>query len=382
MESLYAAQAIRMVQILGLPRRLSAHRIQREVEIRVWWTTWMMDTWTSASMGIPRQLGTEPDYETPMEEMSFDRLDQNPEISVNYEIEQGGNSPREMGLWTQMIPLTTIMGEIHILNKKAVSTSGHRLQILEEVKQLSFKLDYWLSCLPESLHNTVENLERYAKQGLGRTFAALHFGYHYHAQLLYYQFLHRASEPCSRQDSSGLDDRSGSLLAHKYAARCKKHASELSSLMWITNTTPGLECLWPINGHLLVIASSVHLHTILFEEDASLLTAARCMLEHNFMMLQQMQKYWPCLEFSTSRLNAFHRACQDSMLESFDMDDWMLNFLQEYAMPVSDRFGGFGTEFGGTPESWSPTQFSELHRELMTAVPTRGGLGDLLNRVS
>lgn len=34
MESLYNAQQIRMVQLLGLPKRLSSNRIQREVEIR------------------------------------------------------------------------------------------------------------------------------------------------------------------------------------------------------------------------------------------------------------------------------------------------------------------------------------------------------------
>lgn len=341
-----------------------------------------MDTWTSASMGIPRQLVTEPDYERPMEEISFDKLNENSVILGNYENEQSDAASRESGLWTQMIPLTTIMGEIHLLNKKAVSNSGHRLQILNEVKQLSFKLDYWLSCLPEYLQNTAENLQRYAERGIGRTFAALHLGYHYHAQLLYYQFLHRAFDPGSRPDLSGFEDRSGSALAYKYAARCKKHASELSELMWTTNTTPSLECLWPINGHLLVIASSVHLHTILFEADESLLAGARRMLEHNFMMLQQMQKYWPCLYFSTSRLSAFHRACEDSMHESFDMDDWMLHFLQEYALPVSDRFERFGRDFSSTPEAWLHAQASELHRELITGISARGELGDLLNRVS
>lgn len=152
--------------------------------------------------------------------------------------------------------------------------------------------------------------------------------------------------------------------------------------MWTTNTTPGLECIWPINGHLLVIASSVLLHTILFEADDNLITEARCMLEHNFMMLQQMQKYWPCLEFSTSRLNAFHRACQHSMFESFDMDDWMLHFLQEYALPVSERFDWGDNGFSATPKAWSQPQVSDLHRELMAGNLTTGALSDLLHRLS
>ena len=305
-----------------------------------------------------------------MEEILFNHL--TPEALHDEEVEATEDvfRVRESGLWSQMIPLTTIMGEIHVLNKKVVNKSGDRLSLIKEVRQLAFKLDYWLSSLPPNLLNTPENLRRYAEHGHGRTFAALHFGFHYHSQLLYYQFLQYEYRPDPQVLPSR--DRTFRDQAHKYAAKCKEHANELSNLMWKTNTTAGLECLWPINGHLLVIASSVHLHTLLFNVDEICLAEARRMLEQNFEMLLQMQKYWPSHHLSMSRLKAFHRACQESIGESFEMNQWMINFLQQYALPTSDRFQLLGEGLEGlvpsTPEAWLRAQHPDLNIELLSGA--------------
>ncbi|KAI1623432.1 hypothetical protein EDD37DRAFT_658046 [Exophiala viscosa] len=338
MESLYAAQAIRMVQLLDLPRRLSADSVQQETEIRIWWTVWMTDAWTSTSLAIPPQLIVEPAYPPPMEEAAFTNLrsDRSPDAPASTAHE------RESGLWTQMIPLTQIMAKIHTLNTKAMKDVASGAQILEEVEQLSFQLDLWRSRLPDHLESTPANLQAYADRGLGRVFAALHFGYHHHSQVLCYRFLRHAGENSHQQPFS-----TAFLYEHvaqNYASRCKYHALELSKLMWKTNTTAGLECLWAINGHLLVIASSTHLHTLLFEGNEASRREAKELLEQNFKMLLQLQRYWPCLYLSMSRLKAFHRACEESMDQSFDMDQWMLHFLQQYASPAGDRFMGLGKD--------------------------------------
>jgi len=265
-----------------------------------------MDTWTSASVRIPRQLLADSTYPKPMEETQFE-------------------------IYSQVIRL----------NDDTVHRSQSQLQILECVNAIAQALDNWVHSLPTHLRNTPQNMRDFADRGLGRSFVALHLGYYHNSQLLYYQFLHQSiSGPAHHE------------LAYIYATRCKDHAAELSNLLWTSNSTSGLEYYLAINGHCLVIASSVHLHTLLFEIDENRISVAKSMLGQNFEMLLQLQKYWPSLEFTISRLRAFHCACQASMHATFDMDRWMLHFLQEWASPVSDGFSeAEGFPSFATPES-------------------------------
>jgi alpha-L-rhamnosidase len=149
--------------------------------------------------------------------------------------------------------------------------------------------------------------------------------------MLYYQFLNKKPE----SPEGGTDHE-----VAMYAARCKAHASALSEVMWDTNSRPGMECLWsPVNGHLLVVASSVLLYTLLFDMDGNTIARAKKLLEQNFIMLLQFRKYWPLVELSMARLRAFHRACHmNSTQENFDMDRWMIYFLNRYDAHVSERY--------------------------------------------
>jgi hypothetical protein len=61
------------------------------------------------------------------------------------------------------------------------------------------------------------------------------------------------------------------------------------------------------------------------------------MLKKNFEMMLKMRRYLPSLEISMSRLRTFHQQCQNNMDTSFEMDQWMLQFLQRYIKPVTDK---------------------------------------------
>ena len=326
-ELLYGALIIRMLQLLDYPRRLSSDRLQRETEIRIFWTTWCMDMWTSVGTMLPRQLYPESTYPRPMEETLYESLV--PGMAVNgtpFESPQVTLRTRDCGIWAQMVPLTEIMCQVKEVQDKSVNGHRTRLQSLGDVQMIANRLDSWVLRLPIQLQNTPENMMRYAEVGHGRTFVALHLGYLHHAQNLYYQFLHEGTESKAEQ-----------TLIYTYAKRCKQHAAELSNLMWLANNTQGCECLWVVTGHLLAIASSVHLHTLLFDTNEALIEESKTMLRQNFKLMIRLRRYWPGVDLSMSRLRAFHRACQRSMHTSFDMDHWMLHFLQRYHKPVDDK---------------------------------------------
>jgi hypothetical protein len=339
MQSLYSAMANRMVQLLDLPNRLSTNSVQRETEIRgrksttttgmkpvltefgeiVWWSVWMEDSWSSAGTRLPKQLTYEISYTKPLEELAFVGLKSDDE--GDEAVTENSTALRDSSLWTQMIPLTELFSQINTLNEYTVKYPEDRAFIQGRVELISGQLDFWLFRLPPHLHNTPECLQYFMEHGLGRTFIALYIGFHHHSQLLYYQFLHNTTFEHGRE----------------YAARCKSHASALSNLLWTSHTTPNLSCLWIMTGHLLVISSSVHVHTLLFDDQEKQIAQAKLMLEHNFGMLIRLRGYWPSLDHSMSRLFAFHRACRLGMSTSFHMNEWMLQFLQRYAKPLDEE---------------------------------------------
>jgi alpha-L-rhamnosidase len=286
----------------------------------------MMDNWSSAGAKLPKQLVADPSFPRPMEEITFEALDREAIFINDFEPIGDAIQRSSRGMWAQMIPLTEMMSQIVDINECTVRDPISQPQGFKNVEAMGNKLDSWLLRLPRELQITPENLKRCSDVGHGRTLVALHLGFHHHAQVLYYQFLPQHSGTPAEK-----------LQRVKYATRCKEHASELSALLWLANSTSGCECLWAVTGHLLVISSSIHLHTLLFAEDEVQIDNAKTMLKQNFEMMLHLSKYWPSLDLSMSRLRAFHRACRESMHTSFAMDHWMLLFLQRYMKPVSER---------------------------------------------
>ncbi|RKL30817.1 hypothetical protein BFJ72_g11382 [Fusarium proliferatum] len=327
MESLYGAQAIRMIQLRRLQTSLSTNRLQREIEIRVWWNVWMWDCWESAGSCIRQQLTIDPGFPLPMEEHAFEQLDPDSDDSDSI-TQQDMNASRQRGLWAQMIPFTEVVAPINEIHELTVQNCIPDAELFDKIERIAEKLETWKLNLPSTLLVTPTNLASYSSTGLGRTLVALHTGYHHFSQLLYYQFLHR-----SLSTSAGC-----SPIVIEYARRCRSHAADLSNLLSLANSTPGCESRWLMVGHLLAISSSIHLHTLLFDDDDDQITGVKKMLKKNFEMMMELRRYWPGIDLAISRLRVFHRTCQQSMNTAFDMDHWMLHFLQRYAKPISDKY--------------------------------------------
>ena len=84
------------------------------------------------------------------------------------------------------------------------------------------------------------------------------------------------------------------------------------------------------------------------------------MLEHDFELLIQMERLWPSLKWSMSRLRAFHRACRANMHSSFDMSHWLLVFLQRFGLSV-EKENETGAGFAIEPLSTRQDDFLAPH---------------------
>jgi hypothetical protein len=345
-ESVYYGIACRMAQLLDLPHRICFSRLEREINIRgmcysfiippiaefwlmhsVWHTLCMIDEWSSTGAQVPKQISVPAaDVPLPMEEMAFLQL-RNHDTIDTVETDDFTVSSSS-SLLAQMIVLNRILADINRLNKNAVD-AGIMALTLGEVESLSQRLDDWEIQLPEFIRDHPSNLAHYAAQGLGRIYVAVYLGFYHFGQLLFYQYLHSSTEDADNSSST-----------QHLAQKCKDHAAKLCNITYMAHMTPGCDVLYNMVGHVLVIASTVQIHTLLFSSDDDEIAAAKQRLEYNFEILMKLRGLWPSLDYCMMRLQAFHKACRNSMETSFKLDRWMLKFLSEFAKPVDDKPAG------------------------------------------
>ncbi|KAH7346989.1 hypothetical protein BKA66DRAFT_576554 [Pyrenochaeta sp. MPI-SDFR-AT-0127] len=322
--TLFSAQAIRMAMVMRLPQLSGTDVVQHEVEIRLYWQVWMMDAWQSARGQYHRQIRDARVVPHPLEEKAFNNL-----RGSSY-----SGTPYRNGLWSAMLPLSEIHYQVMLLNDTLCASETDLHEVAYRVKELSYELESWHLALPLHLQYTPENTIRHIEDNLGRQFSILHILYHFQSQLLYFQYLQKDSSSCQNPSLATNDS--------FYADRCKSHAIAMSQIMWSLDSTPGMDCFWsPANGHLLVVASSIHLHSLLFDTDEDCITETRKLLEQNFVLLLQLEKYWPILKHSMMRLRAFHKTCLCNANPEtvFAMDRWMIQFLNRYETAICDRYG-------------------------------------------
>ena len=130
--------------------------------------------------------------------------------------------------------------------------------------------------------------------------------------------------------------------------------------------TNGQEMMYVMLGHMLVVTSTVYMHMLLFNSACAV--SARILrerLERNFSILTKLQQYWATLESSLSRLKVFHNTCLRSIEDTFDMDQWMLQFILEYGVSMPEKFaGGLGTSpYSGTTRDAQPTSLRDWYSE-------------------
>ncbi|KAI1846587.1 hypothetical protein JX265_009109 [Neoarthrinium moseri] len=312
-ENLYYNLAGRMTLTLDLPNKHVESPLERELNIRIWWTICMVDVWSSTAVKLPRIMPLDHPVPLPMDELTF--LSLTPTFA-------GGvpNNPSTFGtpLLAQMIKLNRVLSQVNDFNKRCVAERFEGTTLELGIQSLSLDMERWLVGLPYNMRDTPENFAWHASHGLGRFFTAVYLGYYYYGQLLYYQFL--GAEAADSMNSS-----------HVYADRCKDHAAKLCEMVYRSFDTPGSEVLYSMVGHVLVIASTVQIHTLLFSGDEMQIRVSRLRLERNFEILLHLRPYWSSVDSAMSRLRAFHQTCLKRNKASFILDRWLLRFLIEFS---------------------------------------------------
>lgn len=288
----------------------------------------MIDIWSSSGLRLPRQMQFSDTVPLPAEETYF--------------VQSNATSilpppARSTGIWAEMARLARIWADIQEMNRASVEgdMAPSRLEIA--VEDLAARLNVWRASLPSFLADNRQNRRHYISNGLGASFTALHLGYHYYSEILFYQFLAKAGS------------RDGLSKARTYAQRCAQHAMAFCDVLYDCDAaTDGQECLFIMLGHMLVVTSSVYVHMLLFADSSAAVPAdtLRERLEHNFTILTRLQLFWKTLESSLCRLKTFHNACLQSIEGSWDMDRWMLRFILEFGMSMPEKFIDGGETVG------------------------------------
>jgi hypothetical protein len=338
-ESLFFGIAIRSAHLVGLGRYDPEDgAVLRETKSRIWWTLYMIDRWSSAGLGTPRQLERLESQQLPLDEYDFHRLDVDQKCWDN---------PTKLGMWAYMIFLAEFFGPITDLNHSIASGKASQEYVSSQVAHLFSNLQRWQEDLPGLLQLNVENLNFHKSRRQGRTFVALHLGYFHYATLLSFHF---------------LDQTSASIpFAAIYAERCRQHASAYSDLLKTSYELGECEGMHNIVGHMTVVSSSVLLHTLLFGAEEELDSAKR-QLESNFKILVRLKAWWPSVAQMTDRLFLFQRICLRTVdNHTHKIDHWMVKFLLEHAIPLEDKSDLSRLE-STSPQDFASSEVPELHR--------------------
>lgn len=321
-----------MIQILDISNEDPADDdISRETKLRVWWSLYMIDRWSSAGNGLRREMEDENQCPLPMDELHFETL----------QPARSGVSVARPGLWGYMIQLAQIFGRVQDLHRQHVNHYNTELEAERSTLSIEADLDAFINRLPESTRFTEDNLRWYAKRGLGSAFVALHLGYHHYATLLYFHYL-------------DLQLIQSATVVH-FASKCRRNAAAYSDLLELSTRIPGCEVVYFIVAHMTVVSSAALLHTLLFGERPEL-ERTRERLKFNFEILVRLRKYWPAVSHLVShypaecfhsqranswqmeRLFVFQNACMWSAdPNTHRVDRWMLRFLLQHALPVPEK---------------------------------------------
>jgi len=322
-----------MAHVLHLPEPdPTDDGITQEIKVRTWWSLYMIDTWSSAGLNLPRQIHDKGCNRLPMTERSFWYLE--PGRKFENDIQFG------IGLWGYMVMLARIFSHIQDLHVKMAEGELDEQHVEEITESLANELDRLLEELPSNLQFTVDNLKLHAAADLGRAFIALHLGYHHYATLLYFQY---------------LDTQLGQTPSRTiFVARCKYHAASFSDMLRLSHEIENCEAFYLIVAHMTVVSSSALLHTLLFGSQDELLDT-RKRLYFNFELLLKLKQYWPGVDLMVrsrliyssflltlgkmDRLFTFQKVCMQSMDSIYTVDRWTVKFLLHHALPIEEAVG-------------------------------------------
>lgn len=338
-EGIYYGTACRMAILLKLHQVSPASMIERETIVRLLWTLKMSDVWSSIGNRVHRLLPPVP-TRYPVSEPRFQRLRRGTAEDADYSSITEDNQGR-LSMLANIIELNDILERVANYITNSVDPDAFAVTA-DTVDDLAGQLDSWYKNLDPMLKDTEENLKYHAQEGEAHVFLSMYLGTYHYGQLLHYQYLH----------SEAYNDSSRS---EPFARRCKEYAAALCDLLYRAYDTPGAEVYYSMVGHVLVIASTVQIHTVMFDSDENEIRAAKHRLERNYQILTELLCFWPTLDVSMARLREFHSACLRMKESTFRMDQWMRRFLFEFAIPVEERLPEPPEAVGYTWPLFSPT---------------------------
>ncbi|KAF5534441.1 hypothetical protein FMEXI_11294 [Fusarium mexicanum] len=173
-ETICSAMASRIAQVTGLPHKLSHDPLQREIELRVWSSIYMLDVWNTTGRNIKPTILFDPNWPWPAEERVFDSMRYG-DANGNKALLDKSMTPSS-SVWGHMIPLTYIKSKIHDLNCSLRELPELGSQAMQSIEELSTELSLWVAKLPPRLLENEQNIAYFASIGRGRVFVALHVG--------------------------------------------------------------------------------------------------------------------------------------------------------------------------------------------------------------
>ncbi|GMF78644.1 unnamed protein product [Aspergillus oryzae] len=253
-------------------------------------------------------------------------------------------------MWAQMARtldiFTKINGLLRQLSRGVITLNDY----CQEAPILEDRLNQWYENLPEHLTYSYDHLIFFLERHLGRTFLSMHIGYYHFRQMLFFPFL-----------KAGVG-REATTTEPK-AAKCNESAATVSEILNYATSLENCELDYFIYGHIAVVSSCVHLHSLLFSDDLSELFMARQRLILNFKFLMRVKSYWPIVDSSNS--------CRNSMSDPFALDNWMARFLTEHSSCLAERqtHDSLSSSFGVERIS---TQSAEYNAELSGIAQSSG----------
>ncbi|KAL5358334.1 hypothetical protein BJX96DRAFT_39710 [Aspergillus floccosus] len=255
----------------------------QEERRRTWLTVLIVGEWTAADISIGHrhpQIGV---GDLPLfDDVVFQRY--GPE-ELTYPDHPASD---RCEMWTQMAKMLRFFSSTSDLLRRLSCAAISFAAYCEEVPMLSKCLDQWNDGLPQNLVYNVDNLGYLASQGLGRTFLAMHIGYYHLRQILFFPFL--GSKVYQSLDTSAH--------LHYAISECKRSAHTVSDIVKLATEKADCELNYFLYGHIVVVSSCVHLHTLLLSDEEQESTIARQCLISNFEFLMTLKLSWPVVEIS------------------------------------------------------------------------------------
>ncbi|KAL4798491.1 hypothetical protein BDV19DRAFT_377018 [Aspergillus venezuelensis] len=238
-------------------------------------------------------------------------------------------------MWAQMARTLGVFARIHTLLLQMSHSTISFDDYCSQAAELEVALDQWAENLPPRLTWNFDNLVFLAGRRLGQIYLAMHVGVFHFRQMLFFPF---------------LDARAAKKLGPIQANKCKESAAVVSSILQYCKNIRNCELDYFIYGHIGVVSSCVHLHTLLFSDDFRELSITRQRLVSNFQYLMALKSFWPIVEHHTIHLRTFQNSCRDSISDPFVLDNWMARFLTEHSSLLSERqLGPVQATEPGTP---------------------------------